>query len=88
MKITFYKVRLKKRFPLAISRGVRSDSENLFIRYEKEGITGWGEAAPGKSEGAESVIKVNFENTSTVTTGNILINVNVNAMLCPLKNSF
>jgi len=37
---------------------------------------------------AESVIKVNFENTSSVTTGDILINVNVNAMLCPLKNSF
>ena len=50
MKITFYKVRLKKRFPLAISRGVRSDSENLFVRYDKAGITGWGEAAPGSQK--------------------------------------
>ena len=66
---------LKKRFPLAISRGVRSDSENLFVRYDKEGITGWGEAAPGKSEGAESVIKVKqalktdaFSTTNTTYT--------------------
>ena len=38
MKINYYKVKLKKRFPLAISRGVRYDSENLFIRYEKDGL--------------------------------------------------
>ena len=69
MKITFYKVRLKKRFPLAISRGVRSDSENLFVRYDKEGITGWGEAAPGKSEGAESVIKVKQALKKFISTG-------------------
>ena len=54
MKISFHKVELKKRFPLAISRGVRSHSENLFIRYENEGIVGWGEAAPGDTEGAST----------------------------------
>ncbi len=37
---------------------------------------------------ADSVIKINFENTSSVTTGDILINVNANGMLCPLINSF
>lgn len=52
--LSFYKVPLKKRFALAISRGVRSYSENLFVRYECEGIVGWGEAAPGKSEGADT----------------------------------
>ncbi|PWH11151.1 dipeptide epimerase [Bacteroidetes bacterium SCGC AAA795-G10] len=69
MKITFYKVRLKKRFPLAISRGVRYDSENLFVKYDKEGITGWGEAAPGKSEGAESVMKVKQALEKFISTG-------------------
>ena len=54
MQISFYKVALKKRFPLAISRGVRYHSENLFIRYEKDGWVGWGEAAPGKTEGADT----------------------------------
>ena len=37
---------------------------------------------------AGSFIKVNFENTSAVAAGDILINVNVNAMKCPLINSF
>jgi muconate cycloisomerase len=52
MRFTFHKVSLKKRFPLAISRGVRYDSYNLFVSYEKDGHIGWGEAAPGNSEGA------------------------------------
>ncbi|MEK9612368.1 MAG: dipeptide epimerase [Flavobacteriaceae bacterium] len=52
MQFSFYKVPLKKRFPLAISRGVRSHSENLFLRFEKDGIIGWGEGAPGSTEGA------------------------------------
>lgn len=52
MKITYHKVKLIKRFPLAISRGIRYDSENLFLRLEKEGIQAWGEAAPGTTEGA------------------------------------
>jgi L-alanine-DL-glutamate epimerase-like enolase superfamily enzyme len=58
MKITFHKVKLIKRFPLAISRGVRYDSENLFLRLEKEGITAWGEGAPGSSEGATSAEEI------------------------------
>lgn len=55
MDIKFYKVLLKKRFPLAISRGVRGDSYNLFLSCEKDGLLGWGEAAPGKNEKAETV---------------------------------
>ena len=69
MKINYYKVKLKKRFPLAISRGVRYDSENLFIRYEKDGITGWGEAAPGETEGAGTPEEVQKELERFVATG-------------------
>lgn len=58
MKIKYYKVSLKKRFPLAISRGVRGDSHNLFLSYEKDGFMGWGEAAPGKNEKAETVEEI------------------------------
>lgn len=69
MKINYYKVKLKKRFPLAISRGVRYDSENLFIRYEKDGIIGWGEAAPGETEGASTTEEVQKELEKFVATG-------------------
>ncbi|MEK9603629.1 MAG: dipeptide epimerase [Flavobacteriaceae bacterium] len=55
MQIKFHKVLLKKRFPLAISRGVRGDSFNLFLSYEKDGFVGWGEGAPGKNEKAATV---------------------------------
>jgi len=58
MKISFHKVVLTKRFPLAISRGIRYDSENLFVRIESEGKVGWGEAAPGSSEGASTAEEV------------------------------
>jgi L-alanine-DL-glutamate epimerase-like enolase superfamily enzyme len=43
---------LKKRFPLRISRGVMTGSDNLFVSVTKNGLTGWGEMAPGESEGA------------------------------------
>ena len=58
MMIRYYKKLLKKRFPLAISRGVRGDSFNVFVAFEKDGIVGWGEAAPGKNENADSAEKV------------------------------
>ncbi len=61
MKIQLYTVPLKKRFPLAISRGVRSHSENVFLAYEHEGLVGWGEAAPGASEGAANPAEVKAE---------------------------
>ena len=69
MKISFHKVELKKRFPLAISRGVRSHSENLFISYEKEGIVGWGEAAPGDTEGASTPEAVQLALEQFISTG-------------------
>jgi len=40
MKIQYYKILLKKRFPLKISRGVKGNSYNVFISVEKDGITG------------------------------------------------
>ena len=45
---------LKKRYPLAISRGVIEGAENLFVSVSEGGLTGWGEVAPGISEGAAS----------------------------------
>ena len=55
MRFKFHKVLVKKRFPLAISRGIRGDAFNLFISYEKDGIIGWGEAVPGKNEMARNI---------------------------------
>ena len=69
MQISFHKVALKKRFPLAISRGVRYHSENVFIRYEKEGIVGWGEAAPGETEGADTPEAVQQALEQFIATG-------------------
>jgi muconate cycloisomerase len=69
MQISFHKVALKKRFPLAISRGVRYHSENVFIRYEKEGVVGWGEAAPGETEGADTPEAVQQALEQFIATG-------------------
>ena len=46
---------LKKRFPLRISRGVFEGSDNLFVSVSQDGLTGWGEMAPGSTEGAGTV---------------------------------
>ncbi|MEH6457782.1 MAG: dipeptide epimerase [Cocleimonas sp.] len=54
MKLSFRIIRLQKRFPLAISRGVHTASDNLFVSLTDSGVTGWGEMSPGKSEGAET----------------------------------
>jgi L-alanine-DL-glutamate epimerase-like enolase superfamily enzyme len=69
LQIKFHKVLLKKRFPLAISRGVRGDSYNLFLSYEKDGLVGWGEAAPGKNEKAETVVEMQDQLTAFLETG-------------------
>jgi muconate cycloisomerase len=69
MQIKFHKVLLKKRFPLAISRGVRGDSHNLFLSYQKEGLMGWGEAAPGKNEKAETVEEMQDQLTAFLEQG-------------------
>ena len=73
MKIKFYKVLLKKRFPLAISRGIRGDSSNLFVAYQRDGITGWGEAAPGKNENAGTVAEVKEQLNKLIKSGICLL---------------
>ena len=52
MQITFKTLHLKKRFPLAISRGTHHASDNLFLALTRDGITGYGEMSPGATEGA------------------------------------
>ena len=74
MKISFHKLLLTKRFPLAISRGVNAESYNVFVGVKENDLIGWGESAPGKSEGAinteevilqlQKLIDVNIENKS------------------------
>lgn len=54
MQIAFKTLYLKKRFPLRISREIFYGSDNLFVSVTSEGITGLGEMAPGKSEGADT----------------------------------
>lgn len=54
MKIDFKTIHLSKRFPLAISRGIHSASDNLFIKLDSNGLFGLGEMSPGNSEGAET----------------------------------
>lgn len=68
MQINFRIIHLKKRFPLRISRGLRTGSDNLFVALTKNGVTGLGEMAPGKTEGADTPqagqeVLTNFFNT-------------------------
>lgn len=46
-KFSFRILELKKRYPLAISRGVSAGSRNVFVTVEDEGFIGLGEGAPG-----------------------------------------
>lgn len=55
LKLDFQTLYLKKRFPLAISRGVHAGSDNLFVSVTEGDVTGWGEMAPGATEGVETV---------------------------------
>ncbi len=54
MQIAFQIIHLHKRFPLAISRGTKTGSDNLFVSVSRQGVTGWGEMCPGASEGAST----------------------------------
>jgi len=54
MGIAFKTIHLKKRFPLRISRGEITGSDNLFVSITKNGVTGWGEMAPSSTMGNES----------------------------------
>ena len=69
MQINFHTVNLKKKYPLQISRGVHDKSQNLFVEIIKDGITAWGESAPGKTEGAKSASEVQSHLTRLVETG-------------------
>jgi L-alanine-DL-glutamate epimerase-like enolase superfamily enzyme len=46
MRIAVATFTVNKRFPLTISRGTTSQTTNLWVRVEQEGIEGWGEASP------------------------------------------
>ena len=55
MKVDFHTLYLKKRFPLRISRGEILGGDNLFVSITDGTLTGWGEMAPGETEGAATV---------------------------------
>ncbi|PSB00445.1 dipeptide epimerase [Merismopedia glauca] len=46
MQISWTTFTVPKRFPLTISRGTTSLSNNVWVQIEADGIVGWGEAAP------------------------------------------
>ena len=69
MQINFHTVNLKKKHPLQISRGVHDKSQNLFVEIVNDGITAWGESAPGKTEGAKTANEVQSHLTRLVDTG-------------------
>jgi len=46
MQIRIQTFTVNKRFPLTISRGTTSQTTNVWVRVENDGIEGWGEASP------------------------------------------
>lgn len=46
MRIGVETFTVHKRFPLTISRGTASQTTNVWVRIEQQGIEGWGEASP------------------------------------------
>jgi L-alanine-DL-glutamate epimerase-like enolase superfamily enzyme len=46
MRLWLQTYTVNKRFPLTISRGTTSQTTNVWVRLEEEGIEGWGEASP------------------------------------------
>ena len=69
MIVNFHKVNLKKKHPLQISRGTHDKSQNLFVEIIKDGITAWGESAPGKTEGASNADEVETWLLKLIDTG-------------------
>ena len=69
MVVNFHRVNIKKKHPLQISRGVHDKSQNLFIEIVKDGLTAWGECAPGKTEGAETVEEVKAHLKTLISSG-------------------
>ena len=68
MVVNFHTVNLKKKHPLQISRGIHNKSQNLFIEIIKDGITAWGESAPGKTEGAENAEEIQSHLTRLINS--------------------
>ena len=68
MVVNFHTVNLTKKHPLQISRGFHDKSQNLFIEIVKDGITAWGESAPGKTEGAKSAQEVKAHLTRLINS--------------------
>ena len=58
MRIGVETFTVNKRFPLTISRGTTSQSTNIWIRLEQQGIEGWGEASPFSLVGRDGVQRV------------------------------
>ena len=54
IKINYKTFFLKKRFPLTISRGTFTGSENLFVFLSRKNNIGIGEMCPGLTEGSET----------------------------------
>ena len=46
MRITVETFTVNKRFPLTISRGTTTQTTNILVTVEQDGIEGWGEASP------------------------------------------
>ncbi len=46
MRIGVETFTVNKRFPLTISRGTTSQTTNVWVRIEEQGVEGWGEASP------------------------------------------
>ncbi len=55
--IDFKTIFLKKKFPLRISRGTFTGSENLYVFVTRDKKVGIGEMCPGMTEGAENAIE-------------------------------
>ena len=64
MEFSIYTVPLKKKYPLQISRGIKDQSVNVFLKIKEGNFTAWGESAPGKSENAETaeIVKEQLQN--------------------------
>jgi L-alanine-DL-glutamate epimerase-like enolase superfamily enzyme len=60
MRINVETFTVQKHFPLTISRGTTSQTTNIWVRIQQEGIEGWGEASPF------SVIKEDRQSTQTL----------------------
>ena len=68
MNFSIYTVPLKKKYPLQISRGIKNQSVNVFLKIKDGNFTAWGESAPGESENAGSAEIVKEQLKSFIST--------------------